>query len=135
MYRGLPSTIVKGQSPGLFVLNWIGEVALGIDLDNYEVNKVQNIQSKESLSNLLEEHKTILDGKQGTVKGVAASLLLKPDSDTKICPPRQIPFALKPLVEQEIQRLTNNQSSVEVIYSDWGTPIVPVVKPDGSIRL
>lgn len=134
-YKDLPLTVVQGQRPSLFGLNWIGEVALGIDLDNYNVNKVQNIQPKESLSKLLEKHKTIFEGSQGTVKGVTASLLLKADATPKFCSPRQIPFALKPLVEQEIQRLVDNQSFEKVTYSDWGTPIVPVVKPDGSIRL
>ncbi|KAK3890347.1 hypothetical protein Pcinc_005725 [Petrolisthes cinctipes] len=135
MYKGLPLTVVKGQRPSLFGLNWIGEIALEIDLDDYNVNKVQNIQPKESLSKLLEKHKTIFEGDQGTVKEVTASLLLKEGANPKFCPPRQIPFTSKPLVEQEIQRLVDNQFFEKVTYSDWGTPIVPVVKPDGSIRL
>ncbi|KAK3885075.1 hypothetical protein Pcinc_010729 [Petrolisthes cinctipes] len=135
MYNGLPLTVVKEQRPSLFGLNWIGEVALEIDLDDYNVNKVLNIQPKESLIKLLEKHKTIFEGDQGTVKGVTASLLLKEGANPKFCPPRQIPFALKPLFEQEIQRLVDNQSFEKVTYSNWGTPIIPAVKPDGSIRL
>ena len=134
-YKGLPLTVVKGQRQSLFGLDWIGEVTLQIDLDNYNVHKVQNVQPEDSLSKLLERHKAIFDENQGTVKGVTASLLLKDDANPKFCPPRQIPFALKPLVEQEIQRLVDNQSFEKVTYSDWGTPIVPVVKSDGSIRL
>ena len=49
--------------------------------------------------------------------------------------PRQIPFALKGQVEQELKRLVDNGSFEKVTYSDWGTPIVPIVKDDGRIRL
>ena len=53
----------------------------------------------------------------------------------KIFAPRQIPYAIKPLVEQEIQRLEANGTWEKVTYSDWATPLVPVVKSDNSIRI
>lgn len=134
-YKDLPISVAKGQRRGLFGLEWVGMVKTGVDLDNLYVNKVQTVQPEEDLDKLLKKYDKIFDDKQGTVKGVKASLLLKADANPKFCPPRQIPFALKPQVEQEIQRLIDNQSFEKVTYSDWGTPIVPVVKSDGSIRL
>ena len=93
-YKYLPLTVVKGQRQSLFGLDWIGKVTLQIDLDNYNIHKVQNVQPEESLSKLLEKHNAIFDDNLGTVKGVTASLLLKADANPKFCPPRHT-FCLK----------------------------------------
>ncbi|GFQ88635.1 uncharacterized protein K02A2.6 [Trichonephila clavata] len=45
------------------------------------------------------------------------------------------PFALKGRVENEIDRLERENIIEKVESSEWATPVVPVVKTDGSIRL
>ena len=83
-YNDLPLTIVKGQRQSLFGLDWIGKVTLQLDLDNYNVNKVQNNHPNESLSKLLESHETIFNDEPGTVKGIKSSLLLKAAANPKL---------------------------------------------------
>ncbi|GFX15958.1 transposon Tf2-6 polyprotein [Trichonephila clavipes] len=60
--------------------------------------------------------------------------LLAPDipSDQTV---RTVPFALKGRVENEIDRLEKEGNIEKVDSSEWATPVVPVVKSDGSIRL
>ncbi|GFX71383.1 transposon Tf2-6 polyprotein [Trichonephila clavipes] len=60
--------------------------------------------------------------------------LLAPDipSDQTV---RTVPFALKGRVENEIDRLEKEGIIEKVDSSEWATPVVPVVKSDGSIRL
>ncbi|GFX79426.1 uncharacterized protein K02A2.6 [Trichonephila clavipes] len=60
--------------------------------------------------------------------------LLAPDipSDQTV---RIVPFALKGRVENEIDRLEREGIIEKVDSSEWVTPVVPVVKTDGSIRL
>ncbi|GFU07126.1 transposon Tf2-9 polyprotein [Trichonephila clavipes] len=48
---------------------------------------------------------------------------------------RTVPFALKGRVENEIDRLEREGIIENVDSSEWATPVVPVVKTDGSIRL
>ncbi|GFX24926.1 retrovirus-related Pol polyprotein from transposon 412 [Trichonephila clavipes] len=48
---------------------------------------------------------------------------------------RTVPFALKGRVENEIDRLEKRGYHRKVDSSEWATPVVPVVKSDGSIRL
>ncbi|GFR09705.1 uncharacterized protein K02A2.6, partial [Trichonephila clavata] len=48
---------------------------------------------------------------------------------------RTVPFALKGRVENEIDRLEREGIIEKVESSEWATPVVPVVKTDGSIRL
>ena len=46
-----------------------------------------------------------------------------------------MPFALKPLVEKELDRLEAAGILRKVDSSDWATPIIPVPKKDGQLRI
>ncbi|XP_050524610.1 uncharacterized protein K02A2.6-like [Daktulosphaira vitifoliae] len=46
-----------------------------------------------------------------------------------------VPLALKNKIELELDRLEKEGIINKVKYSDWGTPIVPIVKPSGDIRI
>lgn len=49
--------------------------------------------------------------------------------------PAPIPYAYKEKIEQELNRLESTGIITKVENSKWGTPLVPVIKVDGSIRL
>ena len=62
--------------------------------------------------------------------------MLKPDAEPSTCSPRSVPFALRHKLKKELKRL----QSLDIIAeckgpTDWLNPIVPVLKPDGSIRI
>ena len=44
-------------------------------------------------------------------------------------------YAIKPKVEIELDRLVENGILSKIQTSDWATPIVPVIKKDGSVRI
>lgn len=129
-YKNLSAVVVEGQDRSLFGLNWLQH----IKLDWSKICSVKAKVLKEDLSQVLELSKEVFQDGIGTVVNACASLQLKPNAKPKFHPPRQIPLPLKP-IEQEIQRLVDNGSWEKVSHSDWGTPIVPVVKQDGGIRL
>ena len=45
--------------------------------------------------------------------------------------PRPVPFSLKEKIAEELCRLEKISVLEEVEFSDYATPIVPVLKPDG----
>ncbi|KAH7985665.1 hypothetical protein HPB49_026318 [Dermacentor silvarum] len=49
--------------------------------------------------------------------------------------PRPLPFALKDGVTQELQRLQREGILVPVKTSEWATPLDPVLKRDGTVRI
>ena len=49
--------------------------------------------------------------------------------------PRSVPYAMRAKVEEEIGRLLKEGIISPVKYAEWSAPIVPVLKPEGSIRI
>lgn len=49
--------------------------------------------------------------------------------------PREIPFALRDAVEAELRELQRDQIITPIEKCDWGTPLVPISKGNGKVRL
>ena len=77
----------------------------------------------------------MFDGGLGTIKGVTAHLKLKANATPKFFKPRPVPFALKEKIAEELKRLERLGVLEKVEFSDWASPIVPVLKPDGTVRI
>jgi len=48
---------------------------------------------------------------------------------------RTVPHALRTKLDQELNWLERQKVIEPVKMSEWAAPIVPVMKPDGSIRI
>jgi hypothetical protein len=77
----------------------------------------------------------VFTDKLGTYTGEPAKLKLKENVIPKYCKPRPLLFSLKDKVEKELDRLVQEGILTPVQTSEWGTPLVPVLKPNGSLRL
>ncbi|XP_073954832.1 uncharacterized protein [Choristoneura fumiferana] len=63
------------------------------------------------------------------------TIVLKEGATPKFCKARPLPFAIKDKVEAELERLVEVGILEPVNHSDYATPIVPVPKSNGSIRV
>ncbi|XP_018360496.1 PREDICTED: uncharacterized protein K02A2.6-like [Trachymyrmex cornetzi] len=63
------------------------------------------------------------------------SLQLRHNSKPVFIKPREIPYAIRKDVELELEELQRDEIITPIEKSDWGSPLVPVPKPDGKIRL
>ncbi len=129
----LPVTIKAGRRLTLLGLDRLKH----IKLDWYNILKVANDKGSDSLSETLSKYSADFQEGSciGTVKNTTATLVLKSDATPRFYAPRPIPFALKASVEEEIHELEAEGTWQRVDYSDWGTPLVPIAKKDGAIRL
>jgi hypothetical protein len=64
------------------------------------------------------------------------SITLKPDAVPYACAPRSVPHALREKLRKELDRLLSLDIITECTEpSEWVNQIVPVLKPDGSLRI
>lgn len=84
---------------------------------------------------LLSELSDVFEKKVGTINNYVCDLKVKADAKPCFLKARQIPFALLSRVGEEIERLEAEGVLEKIESSEWATPVVPVIKPDESIRL
>ena len=77
----------------------------------------------------------IFEDQLGYIEGVKAKLHLKPDVQPKFLRARNLPFALREKVESELERLVEAGVITPVQHAEWATPIVPVMKQNGTVRI
>ncbi|KAJ8346761.1 hypothetical protein SKAU_G00281620 [Synaphobranchus kaupii] len=78
--------------------------------------------------------KTYTDG-IGTLKHLKAQVVLEDDAKPRFHKARPVPYAIRPKVEAELQRLEDQGILSKVEWCVWPTPIVPVVKKTGAVRI
>ena len=122
--------IVEGKGPSLLGRDWLRV----IHLEWQRFNKV-DAEVNDKLEILLEKHSSLFEGGLGTIKGVEAKLYLKEGAKPRFCRARQVPFAIRKKVEDEIDRQVTAGILEPVKFSEWATPVVPIMKKDGSVRL
>lgn len=98
------------------------------------ISELNNLGSM-SLEILLEKYKDLFDGKLGLYKYEKIELKVDPNCKPIFCKPRPIPFSFKESVNKELDELERTGVVKLVETSEWATPLVPVVKSNGEIRL
>lgn len=69
------------------------------------------------------------------LKNIVFNVTLKNGSNPIFCRHRNIVYALRDVVDREIDRLVDSKIYEPVESSDWATPIVIVQKSNGTVRL
>ncbi|CAM1308578.1 Uncharacterised protein r2_g1856 [Pycnogonum litorale] len=123
----LPLVIVKGNGPSLLGRNWLQHLRV----DWHSIFSVHT----GALDSIMKRHEDVFSDKLGCFKGPYAKIHL----DSKVKPlfhkTRSVPYSMKTKIESELDRLVSEGILEHVDYSEWAAPVVPVVKPDGSLRL
>lgn len=133
--KKLPLIVVEGKGPKLLGRGWLEQITLCWG----EIRNVRITGNKDTLKaklqEILQHHEEVFKEELGTLKGMTATIHVKLGSVPKFYRPRSVPFAMRSKVDVEINRLLNENIITPVKYSEWAAPVVPILKPDGSIRL
>jgi len=133
-YRGqtkdLTLTIVDGDGLTLMGRDWLQH----LKLDWATLNHTSEADCSEFKS-MLNTHAALFSQGLGCTKGTTARLYLKERSQPRFFRARQILYALSDKVTNEIDRQVGLGILEPVKFSPWATPVVPILKNDGSICL
>ena len=83
----------------------------------------------------MDQHNALCKDELGTVKDTTAKLNIDPQVKPKFFKARPAPYALRPKVEAQLDKLEAVGIIKPVQFSQWAAPIVPMLKHDGSIRI
>ena len=123
--------VVKGDGPNLFGRDWLQYFQLDwktIDIATLDkdLSQVQLLKSK---------YKEVFAEGLGTMKKFKAHLRVKSEAKPVFHRPRAVPYAIKEIIEKELDRLEKEGIIEKVERSDWAATIVPVPKGDDQINL
>ncbi|XP_054274663.1 uncharacterized protein K02A2.6-like [Macrosteles quadrilineatus] len=125
--------IVNKCVDSIFGREWIREIQLdAADIHSLNSSENENIQE---LDDLMIRYEDIFKEGIGKISKEKGHFNVKDETQPIYIKPRHMPYALKEKVEKELERLETLGIITRVESSDWGTPIVPVVKPNGSVRI
>ena len=127
----LTAHVVAGQAPNLLGRDWLQQIRLSWP----KVEWVQQLADDSRLHTLLNKYSDIFIAELGTMKGTTAKIYVDPTAQPKYCKARSVPYALRPKVEDELKRLVAEGTIEPVQFSEWATPIVPVMKSNGECRI
>lgn len=123
--------VIKNGGPPLCGRTWLRQ--LNIEKININDFLLNNLTDETLIQNLRYDFPTVFAPGLGTCsKKISLTLT---DSKPVFVKARSLPLALREPVERELQRLEAEGTIYKVDYSDYGTPIVPVIKKSGDIRI
>ncbi|XP_064389221.1 uncharacterized protein K02A2.6-like [Halichondria panicea] len=124
--------VVEGSGPSLLGRDWLKS----LQLNWKELAAIHYTpQYLPSVEETLSKHKGVFSPELGKAAHVEAKLQVEQDATPTFCKARKVPYALREKVENELNRLEANGIIEPVKFSNWAAPVVPVLKPDGSIRI
>ncbi|KAI7806716.1 hypothetical protein IRJ41_010699 [Triplophysa rosa] len=104
-----------------------------LELSWENVSKIKD--SSELLQDILRKQETVFKDELGTLRGAKAKIHLPSDAKPRFFKSRSLSFAMREKVEAELERLLKDNIIEPVKFAEWAAPVVPVVKPDGTVRL
>ena len=84
---------MEGNGPGLFGRDWLAHIQL-------DWKKIQRCGVEE----VLKRHSHVFTESLGTLRGYKAQLYLDPQAKPRYCKARPIPYFMRTVVEQELDR-------------------------------
>lgn len=100
-----------------------------------ENSNINTLDTTSQLQAILREYKEVVAPTLAKITGIQARLTMKPNASPIFLKARAVPFKLIPLVEEKLNKLEQAGILTKIENSEWATPIVPVLKANGTIRV
>ena len=116
--------VIKGKGPTLMLLDWLSKLKL-----NWM--KVHQLSSSDKLQDFLTKYSSVFRKVENFERKINGS----DGPVSKFYKTRNVPCRVGAMLEQELRHLEENNINIPIQFLEWATPMVPVVKQNGSIRV
>lgn len=120
--------VIKGAGPALLGRNFLS-------LYKLQLSRVNHCVELTELDYYVNKYPTLFSDNLDSFNKYKIKLTLKPGSKPSFFRARTVPFSLRSKVEKELNRLVETGVLVAVEHSEYASPIVPILKKNGEIRL
>lgn len=128
--------ILSGTSPALIGRQWLSAFGCWpLRLDKSDDNAIYKIERNKLVDYFSRKYAELFSDTPGSYNKSKSKIFLKKDAKPVAIKCRHVAHAIKPLIEAEIERLISLGYLEPVQVSEWATPIVPVFKSNGKIRI
>ncbi|XP_037508698.1 uncharacterized protein K02A2.6-like [Rhipicephalus sanguineus] len=127
----LPLFVTKGSGVSILGRDWFRP--LGITLEG--LHQLSRAPASKSSSREVQPAARNPSKVVTSKQGLPVRILVDEKATPKFHKPRQVPFALLPKVEEAIEQLVEQGIYVPIKHSRWATPIVPILKKNGKMRI
>lgn len=124
--------VVPGKTSALLGRDWLSSIKLDWRMLNPAC--VNNVVGAE-VGEIKQKFSSLFREEIGKLQGFQAHLEVDEAAKPKFCKPRPVSFYMRDKLDAEFQRLRNAGIVEDTTYSEWASPVVPVLKRDNSVRV
>ena len=121
----LRELVVPGSGPNLLGRDWLKKLPINISATYNQIE----------WTNLNQEISELFKPGLGTLKIATTKLYLKQNSTPRFMKARSVPLTIREKVEAELERMVATSVINPVCFSEWASPIVPVLKRNVQVRI
>lgn len=93
------------------------------------INHISSAASPQ-MDQMIVRHEEVFKDGLGTYRGHSVAIQLKTGATPKFLKARPVLFATRERVEKEIDRLESKAVLCPTSFSEWATPVVPIIKKE-----
>lgn len=132
----LPLHVIRDKGPTLIGRDWLQHIRLDWStVHKLDKDRPSTVNCSTAVAELCSKYSDLFKSDLGHIKGEVARLHLKENARPCFLKARPVAFALKSKVESELKQMEAMGIITPVETSEFATPVVPVVKKNGQIRL
>lgn len=128
----LKLVVVPGKNSALLGRDWLSSIKL--DWHMFYPTRVNNVVCEE-IGEIKRRFPSLFREEIGKLQGFQAHLEVDEAAKPKFCKPRPVSFYMREKLDAEFQRLRDAGIVKDTTYSEWASPVVPVLKRDNSVRV
>ena len=129
----LQTLVVEGSGPNLLGRDWLR--VLRLNWKELFTIQVDENNHESSFGRLIDQYSEVFRERLGTFTGPRAKIHVETEAKPKFLNARPVPSTMTGKIEAELKRLQDEGTIEPVQFSEWAARIVPILKPDGSIRI